>query len=82
MNASFVPQTVMPLSMPTQTLTRFVSVLAASLFCMGAALAEAAWRRVYRQSRFSLGRGGFQAADLLEFEEPELKNVDMQKLFS
>ena len=23
----------------------------------------------------------FQAADLLEFEEPELKNVDMQKLF-
>ena len=24
---------------------------------------------------------GFQAADLLEFEEPELKNVDMQKLF-
>ena len=29
-----------------------------------AALAEAAWRRVYRQSRFSLGRGGFQAADL------------------
>lgn len=42
MNASFVPQTAIPSPMPTQTLTRFVSVLAASLFCMGAALAEAA----------------------------------------
>jgi len=42
MNASFVPQNAMPLPMPTLPLIRFVSALAAGLFCVGAAQAEAA----------------------------------------